>query len=377
MKHGKALMCHTTRCKSPLWSGMRFGVMVLAALMAGITSRSIAAESESHAQKNTSPEYRYHYVSLDEATPPGFDFLDPFKLTNRGFVFANAYACPSSCSISIAVYRRGTTTILQDGIGYTANERGTVGGSVLIDPDNFIEQAALFTRGGVERIPRLPGEYSSHVMRLTDSGIALVESVDSTTFESTFYLYKRGHVIPLDLGSGQVSFLDVNDHGLIAGTVSAPGLNDRAFRFDPSSGTMTLLNPLPTEPDSWGQGINRDGDVLGYSFVSGGLERIGVWRHGSFQTYFVEGTPQFPTVSNRLLWNDKGLIVITRSRSDLNSYLVPRPGVRLRLADLADRVPVWTAIVDVNSHGDLIGYGGPDFGSVGETFLLQRLGGRR
>jgi len=69
--------------------------------------------------------------------------------------------------------------------------------------------------------------------------------------------------------------------------------------------------------------------VLGYSFVPFGLERIGVWnRYANFQTVFVEGTPAFPTVSNKLLWNKKGLIVITNTHSrDLNSYIVPRPNV--------------------------------------------------
>ena len=94
-----------------------------------------------------------------------------------------------------------------------------------------------------------------------------------------------------------------------------------------------MLDRLPTEPHAWGQAINRHGDVLGYSFVFGGLTRIGVWRGATFQTYFVEGTPEFPTVSNRLKWNERGMIVITDT-TDLNSYLVPRPNQRLNLADL-------------------------------------------
>jgi hypothetical protein len=105
-------------------------------------------------------------------------------------------------------------------------------------------------------------------------------------------LYKHGKVTSLKLGPNQPAFLDVNNLGLIAGTLFVPGpSNDRAFRFDPRSGVMTLLNPLPSEPDSWGQGINSRGDVLGYSFVYGHLERIGVWRSGTFNTYFVEGGP--------------------------------------------------------------------------------------
>ena len=46
--------------------------------------------------------------------------------------------------------------------------------------------------------------------------------------------------------------------------------------------------------------------------------------------------------------------------TDLNSYLVPRPGVRLKLADLTKGpLPAWTEIIDINNSGDLIGVGGP------------------
>jgi hypothetical protein len=47
--------------------------------------------------------------------------------------------------------------------------------------------------------------------------------------------------------------------------------------------------------------------------------------------------------------------------------------VRLKLADLADRLPVWTLITDVNNHGDLIGVGGSAYFFGERTFLLQRL----
>ncbi len=77
--------------------------------------------------------------------------------------------------------------------------------------------------------------------------------------------------------------------------------------------------------------LNDKGDVLGYSFFFGGTERIGVWdKTGQFKTYFVEGTPEFPTISNNLLFNDEGLIVITAvSAQEAEkglSYVVQKPG---------------------------------------------------
>jgi hypothetical protein len=272
----------------------------------------------------------------------------------------------------VAVYRRGEITVLHDeAFALTANNRGTVGGGVELDPIQLTSQAALFTRNEAELIPPLTDEFTAAVGLLTDSSIAFVESFDSS-FNLSQYLTRRGDVTPLDFGPDFASNFDINNRGIISGTSFRPD-GGRAFRYDPFSGTLTLLNPLPTEPESWGLAINNRGHVLGYSFVPGALERIGVWRGTEFHTYFVEGTPEFPTVSNRLEWNERGLIVITDT-TDLNSYLVPRPGVRLNLADLTEGpLPAWTLILDINDRGDLIGFGGPQRGSITSNFLLRRV----
>ena len=89
-----------------------------------------------------------------------------------------------------------------------------------------------------------------------------------------------------------------------------------------------------------------------------------------FTSYFVEGTPQIPTVSNRLVSNDNDVIVITDPFTDEHtSYIVPTPGVRLDLAGLVDNLPPGQNldfILGINNHDDMIGFG--DQGS----FLLVR-----
>jgi len=94
-------------------------------------------------------EFRYHYVSLDQVElPSGFVFFDPKAINNRGRIYGDAYGCTTTtCDVirpHIAVYADGTVTVLQPGqpgIVNAANERGTIGGSVLIDdpddPTNF------------------------------------------------------------------------------------------------------------------------------------------------------------------------------------------------------------------------------------------------
>ena len=67
---------------------------------------------------------RYRYVSLDEATPPGFAFFSPGALTNSGRVYGTAFACgDTACVPYVAVYRDGTTTVISEQQGVA--RRGT------------------------------------------------------------------------------------------------------------------------------------------------------------------------------------------------------------------------------------------------------------
>jgi hypothetical protein len=213
------------------------------------------------------------------------------------------------------------------------------------------------------------------VYGLTDTGEALIGWADPSNPYLRWEVFKNGQATQLDLPGNAFFFntpYPINNQGILAGYIFRPATGDwRGFRFDPGTGQMTLLNPLPTEPQAFGLQINNRGDVLGYSFVFGALERIGVWDiNGVFHTYFVEGTPQFPTVSNFLAFNDNNLIVITLD-SDLTSYLVPQPGVRLDLATLVKNLPASSYpllyVQAVNNHGDMIGWG--DSGD----FLLKRV----
>ena len=335
----------------------------------------------------------YHYVWLDETVPlpPGFlGGFSPSAITNGDRVYGIAFAFNESDGTFInyvAVFEHGNLTILQEGSAGPANQGGTIGGFVLTDAENFFTQAALFRGNEVELIPRLPGEITSFVSGINDSGMALVFSVDEN-FNTTAALYNKGKVTPLDFGPdiSPPILLEMNNQGIISGTTFIDGLGFRGFRFDPRTGVATLLHPLPTEPHSLAMSINNRGDVLGYSLffndIERGIERIGVWdKEGIFHTYFVEGTPEFPTISNDLKFNDNNLIVITQVSSPASesgsSYLVPSPGVRLNLADLVADMPpehgsLW-GVGAINNKRNMIGSTfSPDFSSF--NFLLERTG---
>jgi hypothetical protein len=328
-------------------------------------------------------EFRYRYVPFK--LPPGFDFFSSAAINNRGQVSGTVYKCDDvACFGSVAtIYEDGTITVLQPGYGGPINAGGTIGGQVDVDPVNFTTQAALFRKNTVERIPPQPGESSSFTVALNDSGTALIGSYDED-FNLSYLLYKNGQSTVLDLCPifangfcflGDLDITGMNNQNIISGRVALDN-GRRGFRFDPKTGEAILLEPVETDFATWGLDINNRGDILGYSFNGSSIERIGVWnRKGKFKPYFVEGTsiPEFPTVSNRLVFNDNNLIVISdvrRPDSEVgNCYLVPKPGVRLNLADLVENLPPGRKlnnIIDINNHGDMIGF----------DFLLQRIGAR-
>jgi hypothetical protein len=196
-------------------------------------------------------EFRYRYISLNDV-PPGFLLFDPIALDNRDRVFGNILDESSSF---VALYENGTITVRQPGIVYTANERGTIGGSILIDSQ---EQAAVFRGDQVALIPPQPGEIRSFVTALNDADTALVTSLDVLD-QPTYLLYKRGRTTLLDFGLTVTRLLEflhihINNHGIISGTaIDLPGIGDRGFRFSTRTGETTQLHPLPTEqtPGPW------------------------------------------------------------------------------------------------------------------------------
>lgn len=333
---------------------------------------------------------QYHFVDPRATIPPGFlPFFGAINITNDGRVYGIVVTDDDTFTPHIAVFERGIVAILQlqemDGlfIPFTVNNVGTVGGGSLLNLESFMGQAALFRGNEVQLIPRLPGEIDSFVVKINDSGMALIASFDEN-FNVTFALYNGKQVTPLDFGPDIpfVSFLSgMNNQGIIAGTTFIDSLGYRGFRFDPNTNQTALLEPLPTEPHAWAMGINDRGDILGYSFAFSSTERIGVWdAKGKFHTYFVEGTPEFPTISNNLVFNDNNLIVISQVSNPPSErrriYLVPKPGMRLNLDDFVADVPVGHDpyfVGAVNNHGSMIGLTvTPEIDIY--DFLLERTG---
>jgi hypothetical protein len=208
---------------------------------------------------------------------------------------------------------------------------------------------------------------SSCVSNVSDAGVAFVTTTDQN-FVATVYIFDHGRVRPFPVLNVSVS--DINDRAQVAG-IKGESPGNRAFRFDARTQTETILEPVPPDQFSWGLGINRQGEVLGYSFLDfEGVHRIGKWnRDDQFQVSVIEGVPSFPTISSGLIWNEQGLI-IESATTDGNVYLIPSPGVRLNLADLVkgDHVPSPLQATAVNQRADILTISLAD----GSSFLFRR-----
>lgn len=373
----------------------RSGIKLLAGL--AIAAQACVASAQAHAVER----FNYRYISFSDAqVPPGFSQFSPVDLVDDGRIYGVLVPDDpgAPCSGPIGVWQNGRVLALGSGpfSPSAANNRGTVGG-VAVTPDCASAQLALYRGGRVELIPPIPGEDAFGFSQVADSGIALAVTFDVAADRLKFYLYQRGRLTPIVLPPG-ARFLTgsggfegsprVNDLGVVSATIQPqPFAFSRAARILPS-GTTTVLEPVGADTLSFGHGINNRGEVLGYSttLFSGDDHRIGFWRQQRFITWFVERAVGNFLTSARLLWNESGLIVATDAGEFrdgvlfLNSYVLPRPGLRLNVESLANGYPSnrSTTISDLNNRGDLLGLNWIPSSDpfVEEAFVLQRVHGK-
>jgi hypothetical protein len=315
---------------------------------------------------------RYGQVDIT-AGPSDLDGWSPLGLSDRSEVFGQGFKCDAQGICAVPLLKRKADgrfeKVASNFLGNDVNKYGDVGGCVVKDPVSLAGQAAILRASGkVELIPPLRGETASCITKLSDGCVAVVTSVDASS-TVTVYVLEGRRITPITVAGGSVE--DVNDRGQIAGVISSNPDANRAYRFDSHTGKTTILTPVSTDPHSWAMGINSKGEVLGYSFAFDAIERVGKWnRNDVFETSFVEGTPEFPTVSNRLVWNESGLIIISYSLNDPNTYLVPKPGVRLALSGLVVNGPVAETlfVLQVNARADFVATSVAD----GRSFLFVR-----
>ena len=337
-------------------------VVVLAATGCAFDATEASEETQAESAALSANCIRYEDVPLPD-TAPGYDLFGPTGVAKHGVIYGGGLDCDDNfevCSFDLLkLDRNGNFTKLVD--DFAVNEVGENGdsGGCKLYADETAQAAIAHPNGHVELIPRLPGEVTSCISQMSDGETALVQSFDADSVQ-TDYVYRNGHVYPITLEGADIR--DINDKGTLAGIITT-GDGDRAFRYESRTQTLTLLEPIGGDPNSWGMGLDQQGEVLGYSFFFSEQERIGKWnKKDRFETFFVEGTPEVPPVSNQLIWNDKEFVVVSDA-DDSNTYVIPRPGVRLNLADLVEGgvVPPRLFAYSINENADFLAQSVVDF----------------
>lgn len=309
--------------------------------------------------------YVYQYIPLDPTAPAGCQYFNPIALDQSSRVYGTT---DCNGSTFVARYENGRTIIISGDVsGYsftTGNHHGILGAFTF--DSQGVNRASLFIGGHIGIIPGVPAQNGSLVTAISDSGIALIGSSVPPDGRPVDVLYRNGLIKRVDSNITGGAAYGLNDFGVLAGN----GIHG-SYRYNPWFHNYTDLNPLAgTFPKVFS--IHDNGDILGYSLTIAGPNHIGVWKGKVFSDYVSVNSNDIRI----LLWNESGLIVETYATyppSDYGGFLIPKPGKRLKLADLVPGLPNWTDILDVNERGDLVGYGGADVNGFDESFLLRRV----
>jgi hypothetical protein len=237
------------------------------------------------------------------------------------------------------------------------NPGGQIVGQALIN-GRFV--AAQYVDGTWVPLGSLPGERFGFASSINASGMVVGGSFGPGSVRLVTYSGGSATAIDLGPGSGILAIAGpfITDDQRIIGTLFDRNVGaDRGFVYDLKTGGLTTFQPLAGDTHTWAMGVNHSGEVLGYSFISGSTEHIGVWdKRGQFTTYFTEGTPDYPTVSNSLVFNDRDQIVISAT-TDGNTYLVPSVGTRINLNSLVPDLPTDSFVIGINNRGWIVGSG--------------------
>ena len=166
--------------------------------IAGCGAEPSDASGDSAAAINAK-QLRYKQVNIT-AGPANLDGWFPRGLSAQGEAIGQAFDCNEDFSVcrQFVVKRRDNgqfTVLAEDFFANDVNSRGDSGGCTT-DPVNFEGQAGVVSvNGKLELIPPLPGERSSCVSSVSDSGVAFVTSTDQN-FVASVYIFDHGKIRP-------------------------------------------------------------------------------------------------------------------------------------------------------------------------------------
>jgi len=379
-------------------SAFRYTVLV-AALLSVSTITSYADNAKNVAN------YRYHYILAPSyiAVPQGSSNEAQLglnvSLNDDGLVAGSIVDCSTlaiglPCESRIVSYNYSNDSIndtgVNNGYGIGINNNNTIAGARYPDPNALDTQLLLVHKNGVETIPDQPQFTTIDDLNNRDAALLRQSENYDGSGPATYKLYKNGKVQSLNFGlSAQTAIAPggkINDSDIFAGSYGDSNVNGRGFTYNIRSKKTTILQPYGNKPVSLVVDINNGDQVLGWSQtdVYDSNKQAGIWnKNGKFTPYATA------TYFGDIAFNDNGLIVASGAPDKL--YLIPEPGVQLKLNDmvtdyvfpmhrLTSNDQTVTKIQRINNNGDMIGYtnsiasyGGGHGENKTEFFMLKRI----
>ena len=181
------------------------------------------------------------------------------------------------------LWHNGVTTILPNlggaggGFGADINNAGQAVGSAsttFVTQLGPVSHAVLWENGTAFDLGVLPGAEESGASAINELGVIVGTSgrTDPETYEQTYrpFIVTNGVMSPISVPSSEAYASDINDHGVIVGTMRAGGGVSHWHAYIHVNGVTTNLNSL-IPPGSglhlaYANGINNDGQIVGMAY---------------------------------------------------------------------------------------------------------------
>jgi probable HAF family extracellular repeat protein len=183
------------------------------------------------------------------------------------------------------VWRNGVVKQLDDlhgggGYAYDVNNNGQVVGSAFsadLTPLGAMQHAVLWQNDVISDLGLLPGDQDSAAVAINSFGQIAGSSgrTDPDTYESTYraFVYSGGVMTPIPAPSSEAYASDINDAGVVVGTMRAGGGFSTFHAWIYSDGVVTNLNTLIPPAGLHlmaANGINDGGQITGVAIDAQG-----------------------------------------------------------------------------------------------------------
>ena len=185
----------------------------------------------------------------------------------------------------------GTLVSPYPSVAFDINASGELCGAGSTQSSGFASALRQSGAGSLVNLPEGSGGGDSYGYGIADDGTIVGWTNFAQGCGSYVCAGNPGHAVRWvgtsisllpDLGGYYSVASDISHDGsVICGFGANPGGQTRAYRLVGVAGTAVALAPLAGDSDSYGNGVNNAGDVVGYSIVSGGSAHAVLWPAGS------------------------------------------------------------------------------------------------